>query len=223
MEERKESKKFHIIQIDVAKELTHGMCVSNMAHRVGKKLSLSEEMCYNLAVAGLLHDIGKLEMAKYVTTDRKKKGNTLRVEEMRYVRTHPALSYAILKERGYQDEIVEWVLYHHENYDGSGYPANRAGEEIPLGARILRVCDVFAALTTNRPYRKAFDVKTAVELMIAEVKNFDMQVFLAFLQVVNAGDIETVLDHQALSVQDLMGLEEFQYLRKIEDEQEERE
>lgn len=213
MKERNESKKYHIIQMDMAKEITHGVCVSNLAYRVGKKLSLSEEMCYNLAVAGMLHDIGKLEMAKYVTSGGTRE-HTLRVEEMRYVRTHPALSYAILKEQGYQTEILEWVMYHHENYDGSGYPANKAGEEIPLGARILRVCDVFAALTSDRPYRKAFDVKTAIELMIAEVKNFDMQVFLAFMKVVNAGDIEKVLDSQTLSVEDLMGLE---------DEQEERE
>lgn len=221
MENKKEIKKFHIIQIDVAKEISHGMCVSNLAYRVGKKLSLSEEMCYNLAVAGMLHDIGKMEMAKYATTGKRRNQNTLRVEEMRYVRTHPALSYAMLKEKGYEDEILEWIMYHHENYDGTGYPSNKAGEDIPLGARILRVCDVFAALTTDRPYRKAFDVKTAVELMIAEVKNFDMKIFLTFLQVVNAEDICEILDKQDLHLQDLMDLEEFQDLRKVEEIQEE--
>lgn len=220
MEEKKSVKKYHIIQMDVAREITHGVCVSNLAWRVGKKLSLSEDMCYNLAVAGFLHDIGKLEMAKYVYTGKHARENTLRVEEMRYVRTHPALSYAILNEKGYPSQLTEWVLYHHENYDGSGYPANRAGEEIPLGARILRVCDVFAALTANRPYRKAFDMKTAVELMIAEVKNFDMKVFLAFLQVVNSEDIQEILDDQKLNVEDLMGLEEFRDLRKIEEDKE---
>lgn len=223
MEEKIVEKKFHIIQMDVAKEITHGMCVSNLAYRVGKKLSLSEDMCYNLAVAGLLHDIGKLEMAKYVSSGKRGQQNTLRVEEMRYVRTHPALSYAILKEKGYPEQITEWIMYHHENYDGSGYPANKVGEDIPLGARVLRVCDVFAALTANRPYRKAFDMQTAIELMIAEVKNFDMKVFLAFLQVVNAEDIQEVLDRQALQVEDMMGLDEFQGLRKIEDIQEDRE
>lgn len=223
MEESKAEKKYHIIQIDVAKEITHGMCVSNLAYQVGKKLSLSDDMCYNLAVAGLLHDIGKLEMTKYISSGKRNQGNTLRVEEMRYVRTHPALSYAILNEKGYSKEITQWVMHHHENYDGSGYPSNMAGEEIPLGARVLRVCDVFAALTTNRPYRKAFDMKTAIELMIAEVKNFDMQVFLAFLQVVNSEGIQEILDRQGLMVEDLMGLEEFQDMQKLEDIQEERE
>ena len=57
------------------------------------------------------------------------------------------------------------------NYDGSGYPSNLSGDSIPLGARILRVCDVYAALISDRPYRKAFDVSSVIELMIDEIKN----------------------------------------------------
>ena len=76
-------------------------------------------------------------------------------------------------------------MYHHENYDGTGYPENLAGEEIPIGGRILRVCDVFAALSSDRPYRTAFDVATVVELMIDEIKNFDMEVFLTFQRVIH--------------------------------------
>ena len=85
----------------------------------------------------------------------------------------------------YSDFVLKSILYHHENYDGSGYPSNKSGEEIPIGARILRVCDVFAALRSDRPDRKAFDMETVMELMIEEVKNFDMQVFLAFQRVVH--------------------------------------
>lgn len=216
MEEKKAVKKYRIIQTDIAKEITHGMCVSNLAYQVGKRLSLSQEMCYNLAVAGLLHDIGKLEMMKYIYSGNKTRENPLHVEEMRYVRTHPALSYAILNEQGYPPELARWVLYHHENYDGSGYPSNRAGEEIPLGARIIRVCDVFAALTTERSYRKAFDMKTAIELMIAEVKNFDMKVFLAFLQVANSEGIQEILDRQSLKVEELECLKEFSQLEELD-------
>lgn len=219
MEESKTVKKYHIIQTDVTKEITHGICVSNLAYRVGKQLSLPKEMCYNLAVAGLLHDIGKLEMIKYIYSGNR--GNTLRVEEMRYVRTHPALSYAILNEQGYPLELARWVLYHHENYDGSGYPSNLTGDEIPLGARILRVCDVFAALTTERPYRKAFDMKTAIELMIAEVKNFDMKIFLAFLQVANSEGIQEILDRQGLREEQLGQLMGNRNLRNMDKEQEE--
>ncbi|MDO4632634.1 MAG: HD domain-containing phosphohydrolase [Eubacteriales bacterium] len=194
MEDKRPLEKYHIIEIDLAKELAHGICVSNLAVRLGRELELSEEICYQLGVAGLVHDIGKLEMAKEIGPDSV--NDRLRVEEMRYVRTHAGLGYMILREQGYPEEIQNWVLNHHENYDGSGYPSNKAGEEIPLGARILRICDVFAALTMDRPYRKAFDVATAIELMIAEVKNFDMKIFLKFLNVVNTEDISQLMERQ---------------------------
>ncbi len=98
---------------------------------------------------------------------------------------HSSLGYEELKEQGYSDIVLQSILYHHENYDGSGYPSNLSGDSIPLGARILRVCDVYAALSSDRPYRKAFDVSTVIELMIDEIKNFDMEVFLAFQRVVH--------------------------------------
>ena len=182
-----EAKKYHIIQTDLQKEIAHGIRVSNLAYRVGRQLELPEDICYQLAVAGLVHDIGKLEIMKYMYS--RKEGAPLHVEELRYVRTHPALGYALLNEEGYSSEIAQWVLYHHENYDGSGYPSNKSGEEIPLGARILRVCDVYAALTTTRSYRQAFDSETAVRLMIDEVKNFDMKVFLAFQEVIHEEEL----------------------------------
>ena len=186
---KKENRKtYHLINGDLSKELSHGICVSNLAYKIGKKLLLDEKMCYNLAVMGLLHDVGKQE------------DQILRVEEMRYIRTHPVLGYAILQEQGYPRELTKWVLYHHENYDGTGYPSNIAGEEIPLGARILRVCDVFAALTTVRPYRTAYSVKKAMEQMMAEVKNFDMKVFLALMNVVNETEEDELLDHQDLKL-----------------------
>ena len=100
------------------------------------------------------------------------------------------------------DNICSMVLYHHENFDGSGYPFNLLGEEIPLGARILRVCDVFAALISDRPYRKAFDIDTAIQLLIEEVKNFDMRVFLAFQSVI----------HNERTLEELEEIEVFDHL-----------
>ena len=88
-------------------------------------------------------------------------------------------------------------MYHHENYDGTGYPGNLYGENIPIGARILRVSDVFSALISDREYRSAFDVETAVEMMIDEVENFDMKIFLAFQRVVHEVDIEKITGKKA--------------------------
>ncbi|MCI5595115.1 MAG: HD domain-containing protein, partial [Lachnospiraceae bacterium] len=154
------------ITLSMEDTLNHGICVSNLAFAVAEELNLPEEQCHNIAIAGLLHDIGKIKLNTYVY-ERKR---TLAIDQMRYMRLHSTLGYAILKDRGYENEILEAVLYHHENYDGSGYPKNLKGDEIPVGAKILRVCDAFGALISNRPYREAFDKETALEIMVEEVK-----------------------------------------------------
>ena len=179
-------KNIRMIDYDLMSVINHGITVSNLAYQVGKELQLPEDQCYELAVAGVLHDIGKLKLSGYVSG----KENPLVVEEIKYVRRHPQLGCEALHNQGYSSFVLEAIYYHHENYDGSGYPQNLQGEEIPLGSRILRVCDTYAALTEKRPYREAFDPETAIRLMINEIKNFDMQVFLAFMKVVHKGDQE---------------------------------
>lgn len=171
--------------------LSHSICVSNLAYKIGKELELEENICYELAKAGLLHDIGKIKLSRYLFGD---KDDVMTVDELRYVRLHPQLGFAILKNYEYSEFVLESILYHHENIDGSGYPNNLKDSEIPYGAKIIRVCDVFSALITDRPYRSAFDMETAIELMIDEVKNFDMEIFLTFLKVVHEEDIENLLE-----------------------------
>lgn len=162
--------------------LVHAMCVSDLAARLARELKLSEEEIREVALAGMVHDIGKLKISAYIYG---RKEDTMQIEETRYIRRHAQLGEQILRAEDFSKNICDMVLYHHENYDGSGYPFNLQGEEIPLGARILRVCDVFAALISDRPYRKAFDIDTAIRLLIDEVKNFDMKVFLAFQSVIH--------------------------------------
>ena len=171
---------YNIIQFSLSKELQHGMMVSILAGELARKAGLSEEQCHELSIAGLLHDIGKLEMAKYVYQKGQK---PLTIEEIKYVRLHPTLGYAITSQNHYSDFIIKSILYHHENYDGSGFPSNLKEDEIPIGARILRICDVFAALISDRPYRRAFSWEKAVAIMIEEIKNFDLKLFLCFLEI----------------------------------------
>ena len=171
-----------ILDLDLSSELNHGIIVSNLAYDVAKELGQNEEFCYQMAIAGILHDIGKLKLTGYIDGQEK---DPLLIEELKYVRMHSALGYEELKNQGYSDIVLESILYHHENYDGTGYPSNLSGKEIPLGARILRVCDVYAALSSDRPYRRAFDITTVIDLMIDEIKNFDMEVFLAFQRVIH--------------------------------------
>lgn len=177
------------VKEDLEYAISHGIVVSNLAYHVAKELGESESFCRDIAMAGMLHDIGKLKLCKYLYGRNK---DTLKIEEMKYVRMHSTFSYKILKEMDYTPAILEAVYHHHENYDGSGYPDNLKEEDIPWGARILRPCDVFAALVSDRPYREAFDIDTAVELMIDEIKNFDMKVFLAFQRFINSEEFESV-------------------------------
>ena len=166
-----------VLEFDLSAELRHGIAVSNLAYALSKELGLPHEQCYDLAIAGMLHDIGKLKLRSYINGQE---SNPMVIEELKYVRMHSTLGYEELKDQGYSDFVLESILYHHENYDGSGYPDNLSGEAIPLGARIIRVCDVYAALTSDRPYRQAFESQSAVQLMIEEIKDFDVKVFLAF-------------------------------------------
>ena len=178
------------IRDSLGEALLHGMVVSNLAYMLARKMELSDKECHNLAIAGFLHDIGKLRLRSYVYEEKEAQ---LNIDELRYVRLHPTLGYAILKENGYAEEILSAVLYHHENIDGSGYPNNLKDDEIPLSARILRVCDAFGALIANRPVRGAFDIETAQKIMIEEVKFFDMKVFLAFQKLSQSEEMKEML------------------------------
>ena len=178
------------LQDSLEEAILHGIVVSNLACFVGREMRLYEVQCHELAVAGMVHDIGKLRLRSYVYEE---KGAKLSIDELRYVRLHPTLGYAILKEHGYNEEVLTAVLYHHENADGSGYPNNLTKDDIPLCARILRVCDAFGALIANRAYRSAFDIETAITIMIEEVKNYDMKVFLAFQKVTQSDDMCSML------------------------------
>jgi putative nucleotidyltransferase with HDIG domain len=178
------------VENDLNDAIQHGMLVSILARRLSCELGKPKEFCSDMAIAGLLHDIGKMKLSRYLYW---RSDDVLDDEEMKYVRMHSTLSYQILREHDYSKRILDAIHFHHENFDGSGYPNNLKGVSIPEGARILRVCDVFAALISNRPYRSAFDIDTAMILMIEEVKNFDMKIFLAFQRMVNADDFVTVV------------------------------
>ena len=171
-----------IIYMDLLDCLSHGISVSNLTYLTAKKMNLEEDICYELAIAGLLHDIGKLKLSSYLY-GRMSKG--MMIEEMQYMRKHPVFGYNILKQYDYSDRILEAVLYHHESCDGSGYPENRKKEEIPLGAKIIRVADTFSALISERPYRGAFDPDTAMKIIIESIEEYDMQIFLAFQKVIH--------------------------------------
>lgn len=167
---------------DFKDNVTHGICVSNLTYLTARKMGLDEGTCYDLALAGLVHDIGKLQLSRYLYG---RAVDSFEMEGMKYMRLHSKLSYDILQYYDFSPFILQAVLYHHENYDGTGYPENLKGDDIPFGARVMRVADTFTALISDRPYRKALDIDTAMEIMIDEVSNYDMEVFIAFQKVIH--------------------------------------
>lgn len=186
---------------DFAEAISHGMIVSELAVLVSRELGMDDGFCRNIAIAGFLHDIGKLKMSEELHLDRTK---AMVVEKMKYVRMHPTFSRDILFDHHYEDDICRMVYHHHENVDGSGYPTNISEDDIPIGARIIRVCDVYAALISTRSYREAFSEQMAVQLMIEEAKHFDMKIFLAFIRVIHSEEYARVERLLKRSIEELV-------------------
>jgi HD-GYP domain-containing protein (c-di-GMP phosphodiesterase class II) len=171
-----------------------------LSYELAKRLGMTESEAYEVKVAGLVHDIGKIKLSPYLY-DRNSDG--LSIEETKYMRLHSKISYEYLKEYGYSDFILDIVLRHHECFDGSGYPGGLKGESIPLGARIIKLTDEFAALIADRPYRKAFDIDTAVDIIIEEIKNMDMRVFIEFQRMIHEDSILELIKDSRINLDDL--------------------
>lgn len=185
---------------DFKSGIKHGVLVANLTYALAKEYGMSEAEAYELRVAAMVHDIGKLKLSEYLY-GRTNEG--LPEEEKKYMSMHSKISYDVLKKYDYSDNIMKVVLSHHECYDGSGYPDGLVGEDIPIGARILKVTDEFAALISDRPYRKAFDIDTAVSIMIDEVKNLDMKVFILFQRLIHEESTLELIKNSRIDIDDL--------------------
>ncbi len=185
---------------DFKSGIKHGVLVANLTYALAKEYGMSEAEAYELKVAAMVHDIGKLKLSEYLYG---RTNESLPEEEKKYMSMHSKISYDVLKKYDYSDNIMEVVLSHHECYDGSGYPDGLVGEDIPIGARILKVTDEFAALISDRPYRKAFDIDTAVSIMIDEVKNLDMKVFILFQRLIHEESTLELIKNSRIDIDDL--------------------
>jgi len=139
-----------------------------------------------LYYAAEFHDVGKINMPDNIL----KKEDALNDEEYAEIKKHPIESVKILKpmEKWFGKTMLDAVLYHHENYDGTGYPHGKKGEEISILAKIIRVADSFDAMVTNRPYRKALvQHQVLLELKNGSMKQYDPRVIDAFLEAYKEG------------------------------------
>jgi diguanylate cyclase (GGDEF)-like protein/putative nucleotidyltransferase with HDIG domain len=158
----------------------HSSRVQQYAIIIGEQMELSKDSMEAIRTGGLLHDVGKLGVPDFILS----KPASLTPDEVRRVQEHPVLGYEILKPLPFPWDVLPVVRSHHERYDGKGYPDGLAGEEIPQVARVLAVADVYDAVTSERPYRKAWSHEKAVAyIRDAAGTQFDPQVVEAFLQV----------------------------------------
>lgn len=159
----------------------HSRRVGKLARLVGATLGACEPDGHELERAGLLHDIGKLGIPEAILN----KPGPLTPEEFERVKTHPRLGHRMLRPVAALRGVLDGILYHHENWDGSGYPMELAGEQIPLQARILRVVDTFDAMTSARPYRGAVSVRVTLRTIADGAgTEFDPQIVRALLHTI---------------------------------------
>ncbi|HCF83427.1 MAG TPA: hypothetical protein DER68_05750, partial [Ruminococcaceae bacterium] len=169
----------------------HCLRVAMLSAGVCAEIGLSADEKKDIVLAGLLHDIGKSNIDHEIII----KPGKLTDKEFEEIKRHPLIGYNILKKGGhFSPNVLSGVLFHQEKYDGTGYPTGISGKKIPLVARILSVCDVFDALTSNRPYRKPWSVAETEEYILgAGGTHFDLDVATAFLHAFNPYPIGTIV------------------------------
>lgn len=170
----------------------HSDRVSAFSVLIGEKLELSKSDIKLLQIGGLFHDIGKIGVPDRILLKETK----LTEEEHLQIKKHPSIGAHILSNATIFEDLIPMVKYHHEKFDGTGYPSNLKGEEIPYLARITAVADTFDAMTSVRPYRTALSLEIVKEEFIKYAgKQFDPNVVKAFLEILNT-DYEKIKEIQ---------------------------
>jgi len=162
---------------------TFGHCerVADYACAIATDMGFDETTLFWFKVGALLHDVGKI----VVPVDILNKNGPLTPDERREMEKHPTAGVELLRDIEFPWDVLPMIRGHHERWDGHGYPDRLAGEDIPLAARILCVADVYDALTSHRPYRRAFEQEHALRLMSADVgRAFDPEILARFLKIV---------------------------------------
>lgn len=163
----------------------HSRAVQRIAVAVGRQLGLADKLLKEIAVAAILHDIGKMGIPERILH----KPGALTGEEYVVVRQHCVFGYTALRQVKALNKIAEYILSHHERYDGRGYPQGLRGEQIPFISRILCVADVFEAITADRVYRPAMSLGQALTIMDGGRGTiFDPTVLSALLTVLGPED-----------------------------------
>jgi HD-GYP domain-containing protein (c-di-GMP phosphodiesterase class II) len=170
----------------------HPRRVAHLAQAIGRALGWEKKRVTTIEIGALLHDMGKIAISDAIL----KKPGPLTEEEFNEVKRHPEAGARLLAAGNLSIEAaIPYALYHHERYDGRGYPYGLAGEDIPIEGRILAVADTFEALISDRPYRKKMEPELALEIIERSAgSQFDPNVVAAFLKAWDTGQIQILLE-----------------------------
>jgi HD-GYP domain-containing protein (c-di-GMP phosphodiesterase class II) len=158
----------------------HGARVAALAEPVARRLGWNEEQIAHLRFGAPLHDIGKVTVRSEVM----RKSGPLTIAELREIRMHPVAGAALIGPLRAARPAMPYVLFHHERWDGGGYPSGLRGPSIPIEARLIGVADAFDAMTSVRPYRQALSIDRALgEVTTCAGAQFDPVVVELFLEV----------------------------------------
>ncbi|MFZ5453152.1 MAG: HD domain-containing phosphohydrolase [Thermodesulfobacteriota bacterium] len=160
----------------------HSARVTEIVSHFGRHLGLPPEELESLKTASYLHDIGKVGISDFILL----KPGPLTQDERLIIETHPLIGGKIVEPLGLRPQEKDVILYHHERWDGRGYPQGLAGEEIPFACRLLTLADVYDALTTDRPYRHRCSIAKALEEIRAHAgTQFDPELTLEFVDMLS--------------------------------------
>lgn len=160
-------------------DVLHGERTAATALKIGRHLELDEDKLKLLGYAARIHDLGRIAIDDSIVT----KAGSLTASERGAMEQHPLIGYNFLSRSNLPPEITLTLLYHQEHFDGSGYPKGLTGFDIPLFSRIVCIADVWDALVSDRPYRKAMPKITALQEMDKMARFFDPALYKIFLAV----------------------------------------
>ncbi len=164
----------------------HSARVTALADAVARRLGWRDERLAALQIGGALHDVGKLTIARRVL----RKPGPLDADERVQIEAHPAAGAKLIESIGSVRPALPYVLFHHERWDGLGYPTRRSGSTIPIEARLLAIADAYDAMTSTRPYRSTLSAERALaELGRCAGTQFDPALVAIFLEVWSVGGV----------------------------------
>jgi len=158
----------------------HSTRLAEWGMRVGRDLGVDERRMSDIEMGALLHDIGKVGIPDQILN----KPGRLTSDEFDIIKRHPEFGWSVIRNLPGLQITSLYVLHHHENFDGTGYPAGLSGADIPIGARIVSVIDAFDAMVSSRPYRAGMPVEEAIRRLHASSgTQFDPAVVKSFVQI----------------------------------------